>query len=343
MKRSLYILALVLVGSTALAQQQVTFTNFLLNDYYYNPAIAGSRNVHVANLGYRSQWTGFEGAPKTILGSFYGSVKNQGKHGYGTMIISDKTGMTQRTGFYLNYAHHIRVSQNMKLGLGLQPGYVQYRVALYDARLADQGDDVLTGSVLSANAVDMNGGIHLYSDKFFFMASANQLLGKSVKFTSYNPGLAMHYTAIVGYTFGGEKPKPTTDKTTAPGDRGNDTTTLGLKKTNKFEFMPAVMMKMTQPVPPQFDIMFKATYDKKYWMALTYRTSDAASISLGYNYKNRLNIGYSYDYSISKINQYQHGSHEIVLAFIITRKKPSLDERDEELNNSIMDQMKKNK
>ena len=271
MRKTLYILGLLVVSLNAAAQQQVTFTNFLLNDYYYNPAIAGSRKVHVANLSYRSQWTGFDGAPKTILGSFYGSVKNKGKHGYGAMIVSDKTGMTQRTGFYLNYAHHIKLSEKFKLGLGIQPGDIQYRVALYEARLADQGDDILTGSVLSANAIDVNAGLHLYSDKFFFMGSVNQLLGEQVKFTTYNPGLAMHYTAVVGYTFGGSKPEA--PKTTAPGD---STAQMPAKKKNKIEIMPAVMMKMTQPVPAQFDFMLNGIYDKKYWLALTYRTSDAA-------------------------------------------------------------------
>lgn len=333
MKKFIYAFGFTVFAVSASAQQQASFTNFLMNDYYYNPAVAGSRKVHVANLGYRSQWTGFDGAPKTLIGSFYGSAKNKGIDGYGAMIMSDVTGMTQRTGFYLNYARHLRISEKMKLGLGVQPGYVQYRVTLYDARLADQGDDILTGSVFSANAVDLNAGFHLYSDRFFFMGSVNQLLGESVKFTTYNPGLAMHFTGIVGYTFGG--PKPTAPRTTA------DTNAIPVKK-NHFEVMPAIMMKMTQPVPPQFDFMLKVMYDKKYWAGITYRTSDAASISLGYNYKNRLNIGYAYDYSISKINAYQHGSHEIVLSFVITSKKPSLDEKDEELNNSIMDQMKKN-
>lgn len=331
MKRSIYFCLLVILGLQAKAQQQATFTNFLLNNYYYNPAIAGSTNVHMANLSYRAQWTGFDGAPKTILGSFYGSYKNRGIDGYGAMLVSDKTGMTQRTGVYLNYARHVKLGKKVKLGLGLQPGYVQYRVTLYDARLADQGDDVLTGSVLSANAVDLNGGFNLYGDNFFIMGSVNQLLGESIKFTSYNPGLAMHYTAIAGYTFGDGVEKTYKDSTGATYKYGS-----------KVQFQPSIMMKMTSPTPAQFDIMAKIIYDKKYWAGLIYRTYDATCIALGYNFKNRLNIGYSYDFSMSKINQYQHGSHEVVLSFVITKKKPTLDEKDEELNNSIMDQMKKN-
>jgi len=106
MKSLVTILIFVGIGVASFGQQQYVFTNYMLNDYYYNPAIAGSRNVHMANLTYRSQWTGFDEAPVSLMGNFYGSIRNEGKHGYGVSILSDKTGLTQNTGVYLNYAYH---------------------------------------------------------------------------------------------------------------------------------------------------------------------------------------------------------------------------------------------
>lgn len=306
--------SLILVGNLVMGQQQASFTNFLINDYYYNPAIAGSKNVHVANMSYRNQWAGFEGAPKTLMGNFYGSYRNKGKAGYGASIISDKTGLTQRTGVYLNYAQHFKLSEKLKLGLGVQPGYIQYRVKLYDAQLADAGDEILTGNVLSANAIDFNAGFNLYSSKFFVMGSFNQILGDQIKFTTYNAGLAMHYSIIGGYNF-------------------------NIKK--KFVLQPSFLLKYTNPTPMQWTAMIKGTYNKKFWAGLTYRSDDAASICAGYTFKERLNIGYAFDYSVSGISKYQSGSHEIVLSFVLTKNKPSLDQKDEELNNSIMDEMKK--
>lgn len=313
MKR-LYILSFLLgLGLQINAQQQASFTNFLVNDYYYNPAIAGSKNVHVASFSYRNQWAGFDGAPITMMGNFYGSYKNKGVNGYGASIVSDKTGLTQRTGLYLNYAQHIKLSKKVKLGLGIQPGYVQYRVRLYDAQLADEGDEVLSGNVFGANAVDVNAGLHLYSDKFFFMASGNQLLGDQVKFTSYNPGLSIHYTAIGGYNIQAGK---------------------------KAVIQPSFMLKHTEPTPLQWNAMIKTTMNKKLWFGLSYRSDDAASICLGYTLKERFTFGYAFDYSLSGINNYQSGSHEIVLSFVLTKNKPNLDQKDEEINNSIMKQLK---
>jgi type IX secretion system PorP/SprF family membrane protein len=313
MKKLLFISAL-LFGLSGIGQQQMVTTNFLMNDYYYNPAIAGSKDKHIANLAYRNQWTGFEGAPATLMGNFYGSYKNERKIGYGVSLVSDRAGLTQNTGFYLNYAHHFKLNDKLRLGLGVKPGYMQYRVKLYDAQLADEGDEVLTGNVLSANAFDVHSGFHLYSERFFIMGSIQHLLGKSIQFTSYNANLAKHYTFIGGYNYE--------------------------IKEKGIVLQPSVMFNFVDPVPMQWTAMMKATFKGKWWAGITYRSQDAAGINVGYRIKDRIAIGYGFDYSLSGIQQYQSGSHEIVISFVTTPNRPTLDDEDEELNKSIMEDMK---
>ncbi len=97
----------IIVAQNSWGQQLYSNTNYLLNEFDYNPAIAGSKNVQMANVGFRKQWSGFEGAPLTINANFYGSYKSQMKHGYGVSVVADKTGLMQKTGVYLNYAYHI--------------------------------------------------------------------------------------------------------------------------------------------------------------------------------------------------------------------------------------------
>jgi hypothetical protein len=89
----------------------------------------------------------------------------------------------------------------------------------------------------------------------------------------------------------------------------------------------------------QWTAMLKATFDNKCWAGITYRSKDAAGIVLGYKILDRLSIGYGFDYSVGKISQYQSGSHELVISFVTTPNKPTLDEEDEELNKSIMDEL----
>ena len=310
MSKLFHLLILIMITTNVCGQQRYVFSNFLTNDYYFNPAIAGSKLFHVANFSYRNQWVGFDEAPVTLSGNFYGSVKNEGKHGYGVSIVSDRTGLTQNTGFYLNYAYHVQLSDKLKLGFGIKPGYMQYRVRLYDAILADQGDETLTGNILSSNALDLSTGFNLYSDKFFLMAAMHQLLGPAITVTTYNENLSKHFTAISGYNI------------------------ISAKK--KLEFQPSLMIRYVQPLPVQLSLMFKTTYHKKYWAGLIYRTGDAFGLSLGMKLKERLNIGYSFDYSVGGLQPYQSGSHEIVISFTTTKNKSKLELKDEELNNSIL-------
>ena len=330
------------------AQQQYTFNNFLMNDYYYNPAVAGSRDVHYANIGFRSQWAGFNEAPVTMYANFYGSYKNQMKHGYGASIVNDRSGLVSTTSFLVNYAYHVRLGDKLKLGLGVKPGFVQYRIKLYDAQVADAGDAVLTGTTLSTGAFDLSSGIHLYTKRFFFMASMRHILGKSITFTGFNDGLSKHYTGIIGYNWLVKKKKQTksssedgegTEATPGQNEEGKAT----VKKKKDLEIMPVIMVTYVRPITPQVSTMLKITYDHKMWLGLTYRTQDAVGINLGFTIKKRLNLGYAFGYTLGGLKSYNYGSHEIMLTFQTTSKKPSLDEQDEELNNSIFEDNKNEK
>src|SRR4051812_25628063 len=92
------------------AQQQSVYTNYLLNNYAYNPAVVGAQPYLQANMSYRNQWAGFEGAPKTSLISLYGPLKKQKNIGLGGMIVSDKTGLITTNSGYLTFAYHVKLN-----------------------------------------------------------------------------------------------------------------------------------------------------------------------------------------------------------------------------------------
>lgn len=314
--KKIVLFSLIVVSSTLLySQQQGIYSNFMMNDYYYNPAIAGSKDVNIASVGYRNQWVGFQDAPVNMYANLYGSYKDQGKIGYGGSIVSQKSGLTSTTGIYVNYAHHFKLSKTLKLGLGVQPGYLQYRIRMFDAIVADQNDEVFNSNVYLTSAFDINAGFNLYHKKFFVMGSVQHLLGNSAKMTSYNSSLSFHYNFIGGYNF-------------------------KLKK-QPIDIQPSLMLKYVKPVPVQATLMVKGVYQEKYWLGLLFRTNDAVGICLGIKLKERLNISYGYDICVSKIRKYNSGSHEVFLSYAINKKRPTLEEEDDKLNNSILEDMKK--
>jgi type IX secretion system PorP/SprF family membrane protein len=314
MKKNIVNILLVLSCVSLFGQQQPLFTNYFLNDYYFNPATAGSKDVTIASFSYKNQWLGFEGAPKTMMGNISGSIKNEGKHGYGATVVSDKIGLTSNLSLLLTYAYHIKINDKLKLGLGLQTGYLQNSVKLYDTKLADIDDEVFSGNILTENGIDFNTGFHLYSDKYYFMAAVNHLFIDNLS-VAYNQRLEKNYNVIAGYKFSFEK--------------------------KKIELEPSLMVQYVKAAPTNVTSAIKTTYDKKYWLGLSYNNSKSVGLGLGYVLKERLNLGYAYNMSLSELNTYHSGSHEISISYILTHKKPSFEEEDAKLNNSIMDEMKK--
>ena len=64
-----------LICTQVKGQQTVQFTQYIFNGFAINPALAGSRPCIDIKLGYRNQWVGFEGAPKTTFASANGELK----------------------------------------------------------------------------------------------------------------------------------------------------------------------------------------------------------------------------------------------------------------------------
>src|ERR1700712_995974 len=66
MKRTLFLLAFIIsCVQFTIAQQRPQYTQYVFNNYLLNPALSGIENYTDVKAGYRSQWTGLQGAPVT--------------------------------------------------------------------------------------------------------------------------------------------------------------------------------------------------------------------------------------------------------------------------------------
>lgn len=310
MKKQINIFALLLItllySNLSIAQQLPINTNYVLNNYAYNPAVAGTKDYAVASLNYRDQWAGFTDAPKTYMLSLYSTVGKKKKIAVGTLINSDNTGLISRTSGYLTFGYHVKLNSKYKLGLAISAGMVQYRVKLYDAKVADTGDDLLTGNILSNNVFDSNGGIYLYSDKLFFGISTYQYIGNKITWKDSQSHLSQHMYATIGYTF---------------------------KLSEKFSLQPSALVKYNKPTPIQPEFSARLIYKNIFWFGGSYRNNESASALLGVKIKEKLTIAYSYDFVTSKIRRYTNGSHEIMITYQFIKPKKKLDSDEQELNN----------
>lgn len=110
MRHSILILFFLGAVTQISAQQlQTSSTVYDLQGIYHNPSTAGVQGSMVG-VSYRTQWSGFSGAPKTatVFGSFDMPKHNIGIGGY---IYNDKTGPTSRTGVQLAFCQTYSTGQ----------------------------------------------------------------------------------------------------------------------------------------------------------------------------------------------------------------------------------------
>jgi type IX secretion system PorP/SprF family membrane protein len=300
MKRILYIIILVLgaLGSS-FSQQIPHYSQYWLNDYVLNPAVAGTKNYIDAKSNNRYQWIGINDAPRTYILSLNGPILKE-KMGVGGYIFTDIVGPTRRTGGYGSYAYNLNLTSDIKLSLGLSAGLLQFAVDASKISLRDEFDPALSNNLQSVMVPDASFGLLAYTSKWYFGATANQLLNNRVKFFD-NPNfnnkssrLALHFTSMAGYKY------PLNESITIE---------------------PTLFIKYVAPVPVQVDISARGIYKEKVWAGLTYRTSDAIAITIGYLMGENLTFGYAYDYATSNIRNYSSGTHELMLGIRFNKRR----------------------
>lgn len=275
---------------TSVAQQLPQFSQYLINDYVINPAIGGSRNYFEAKTNHRYQWIGITDAPRTYIFSLNGPVyKTMGVGGY---VYTDITGPTRRTGGQLSYTYHFKISETIKLGLGTSLGVLQFAIDGAKITGKEVGDIALSSGVQSVTVADAAAGLYLYSDKWYFSASAPQLLRNNIQFFSeYKNNLSRlvnHYFIMAGYRY---------------------------DLNESIAVAPSFLVKYVSPVPVQIEPTLRLIYKDQVWIAGSYRTQDAITACIGYTFQQNITFGYSYDMTMTNLKNYSTGTHEIMLGF----------------------------
>ncbi|AKD03543.1 type IX secretion system membrane protein PorP/SprF [Pontibacter korlensis] len=310
MKNYILISCFLLISSVAVAQQKALYSQYMTNYYLLNPAVAGVDKDWNIKAGYRNQWTGFEGAPKTYYLSaetalFKRTIRSrrvQPYHGVGGYVYTDQTGPITQTGLQLSYAHHVPINRSIYFSSGLFAGVQQYRFDENKIHLAEgsnERDPVTQQGSLNAFMPDLSVGAYLHSEEFYAGASLFQVLGNKImknKGVEDPSRLSRHLFISGGYNIDVNR---------------NITVT------------PSVLIKHVNPAPVQADFNVrgayhftnrrKSKYDDMLWAGISYRTQDAIVGLAGIQLKQQYQLSYTYDITISPMRHHSAGSHEIVL------------------------------
>ncbi len=292
MKKYNYILLIITVCIIkANAQQLPQYSNYMINSYVMNPAVGGSNSYFEGVSNNRYQWVGITDAPRTFILSVNGPTKSL-KVGLGGLVFTDNVGPTRRTGFYLTYAYHLKITEKIKVSFGLSGGVLQFMVDGSKITLHDASDVAITGGVQSVMLPDFGAGVYAYSTdhKWYAGVSVPQILQNKIKFfdnsTSSLSTLATHLYVTGGYKF----------------DLNDD-----------FKLEPSACIKYASPAPLQFDLGLRAIYKDKIWLGGAFRYLDAISVLVGYTMMENITFAYSYDFTTTNIRKYSTGTHELMI------------------------------
>lgn len=316
---------------TALAQQRPHYTQYIMNNYVINPAVAGIENYWDVKASHRHQWVGLDGAPVTTYLTLQGPLKRSdyeretatsfhpaGENprgsaywkdygatdphaGVGFTLLNDRTGPLNRLTVTGTYAYHLPIGPSTNLSAGVSVG--AQNITLNTSKLyfgEDYPVDPAVGASGNINKwkPDISAGLWLYSANYFAGIAAQNIVPNGIAFSDdtvkvESGRLVPHLFATFGYRF---------------------------LISDDFNFLPSIMLKYVQPAPVSFDLNAKLQYQDLVWFGASYRYKDGFAGMVGINVSNTFNVGYSYDVTTSALNKVSNGSHEIVVGFLIGNK-----------------------
>jgi len=279
------------------AQQEINFSQYMLNSQLFNPAFFGlEENLTISSLN-SLQWLGFEGNPRT--NSIIIDTKLKNNLGIGMELISDKIGPTSSNFIAINAAYHLKLNKkSQKLSLGIKVSGNDHNISLNSMNF-DDTTDPNARTKDSYFIPNIGFGLHYYSDKFYLAFSIPYF------FEPKTINKKRHY-----YVSGGFK-----------------------KEINKQLIInPNFLFKKAANTPTSIDVSTMVFYEDLFWFGINYGASENVFITpsdsggnlsfiSGFKLIPSLSIGYSVTSQIGNwTGSANSRSHEIYIKFSTSKK-----------------------
>ena len=326
MKKIIYIALIIGFNTSVFAQQESQFTQFYMNPYLFNPAASGMTSVIDLNMGFRQQWAGIDGAPRSFFatghsqikigkkadqvlqefrptGAFFASpdVSTGGtKHVVGGRAFTDQIGPFNKTNLGASYAFHFPLISEINMSFGLSAGWSNYGLRTAGIKLHQQEDGVYANLISSGgnqNFFDMQAGSMIYHKYFEVGYSMTQMINNRFvvdNLTTDSRFERHHFVYLAG----------------------------NIDFNENWIVSPALFMRSVKNVPLNFEGAIRLQYKKMAWLGVGYRNTNTLTISAGANFAKNFRIGYSFDAGLGSYSAIQSGgSHEVLIGFVLGKNR----------------------
>jgi type IX secretion system PorP/SprF family membrane protein len=322
---------LLFASAGTVKAQDPQFSQFYAAPLYLNPAFAGSTNQARAGINYRNQWPAIDANFTTM--SFFADYFIEDKNsGVGFLLTRDREGLAglRSLSLGLQYSYELQLTKQIGFRPGIQLAMFNRDVNFDKLTFGDQFDPATGGFIdqpsaesfstnFSKTFFDVSFGGVFFTRSAWLGVAANHLNQPNQSIIDERSPLPMKLSFHGGFKFymkpgvvGSGVYARDAERSIAPAlqyrHQGDfDQMDLGLY----FTFEPLVLGTWYRGVP------FKNIDDIV--------NNESIVLLIGFTQigaKDAINIGYSFDYTISKLGPGSGGAHEFSLVYTWPMRNP---------------------
>lgn len=312
MIKKLLLLVVVLTVVQFVKAQDPSFSQFYGNPLYLNPALAGTKICPRLTLNYRNQWPSIPGTFVTYAASYDQHITPL-SGGVGIMVMSENMADGAITSNVVSgmYSFRLEMAKKLTLNTGFQASYMQNKLNwdkfTFEDQLLNWNGSIggLPATIesppdrLAVSMIDFSAGMLLgYNERAYLGVAAHHMSQPDDSFYSNGESqldmkITVHAGALVGLS-----------------------TFNRAVEVEDFSFSPNIMYQQQG----EFHQLNAGMYLNMYpfvlgsWFRHNFENPDAVIILLGFMAQ-KFKIGYSYDYTISKLTNATGGAHEISFTY----------------------------
>lgn len=291
-------------------QGQSLFDNYFTNNYLINPAITGIERFVEFQVLNRSQWSGVDGAPKTLLFSVHAPLGNpltqpeftrltntnnraprynfpyKGHAGLGFIAYQDKIGPFDNKEVSPSFAYHQPMGRNMQLSMGLGLGFLIRKLDTGFLTLVDDNDPTVNAYNNSVRTL-VKAGLLLSTRKWYLGISSSISPSESKFQTLGSLGYRLH------------------------------------KNYWAFSVLPFALLRYNELNQTSADLGFKVDWLDMLFSGAVYRTTKELTAFVGVNaWKNALGVTFSFNTGLGKstVSNIKNNTLEISILYRLAKQ-----------------------
>ena len=289
-KSVIFYFLMLIIPVSSFSQQDLMLTQYMVSLQPTNAGYVGTSGRLNATAYTRNQWVGFEGAPSSQI-LMINSPFIKHNIGVGLTLVHDQIGPLKQTLVFADIAYNFKISDKIKLSMGLKSGLSIQQPDISNVTTVDQNDPAYRSQKQTELLPNFGFGLYMYSKKFYVGLSTPKLMQNKTGDNS-TQGVSgsekRHYYLISGYLF---------------------------ELNPEWKLRPSLFAKMVTGAPISTELTANTIYKDKIWFGIMYRFGDAIGGILQYQVTKQFRVGYSYDFALSKMMKYNNGTHEIMLSY----------------------------